>query len=234
MLQEYDITSIPVLNDQNKLIGIITADDVIDVLVEEATEDIHKMVGVNHIEGSYLNTSIIEMVKSRISWLLILMISGSFTGYILQTFEDKLSAVAILAASIPVIMSTSGNAGSQSSSSVIRAIIVENLTLKKNFFDIIKKEFLVSLQCGAIIFIVNILRLLLLNNSGMNLNTAIVISLAIVLSLTLANIVGGLLPLISEAFNIDPASMASPVITTLVDAVSLFVYFTLAIAILKI
>ena len=162
------------------------------------------------------------------------MISGSFTGYILQTFEDKLSAVAILAASIPVIMSTSGNAGSQSSSSVIRAIIVENLTLKKNFFDIIKKEFLVSLQCGAIIFIVNILRLLLLNNSGMNLNTAIVISLAIVLSLTLANIVGGLLPLISEAFNIDPASMASPVITTLVDAVSLFVYFTLAIAILKI
>ena len=234
LLRKYDITSIPVLNNENRLIGIITADDVIDVLVEEATEDIHKMVGVAPTEGSYMNTSIIEMVKSRISWLLILMISGSFTGYILQTFEDKLSAVAVLAASVPVIMSTSGNAGSQSSSSIIRAIIVEHLSLKKNFWDIIKKEFLISLQCGAVIFIVNIIRLLIFSSADMNLHIAVVVSLAIVVSLTLANIVGGLLPLISEAFKIDPASMASPVITTLVDAVSLFVYFWLATVILKI
>ena len=162
------------------------------------------------------------------------MISGSFTGYILQTFEDKLSAVAVLAASVPVIMSTSGNAGSQSSSTVIRAITVEKLTLKKNLFDIIKKELLVSLQCGLVIFIVNILRLLLLSPEGMNIQIAIVVSLAIIVSLTLANIVGGILPLISEALNTDPASMASPVITTLVDAVSLLVYFSLATSILKI
>ncbi|CAM3526194.1 magnesium transporter [Pseudostreptobacillus hongkongensis] len=234
ILKHYDLTSLPVLNNENRLIGIITADDVIDVLVEEATEDIHKIGGVNHVEGSYLNTNILEMVKSRISWLLILMISGSFTGYILQTFEDKLSAVAVLAASVPVIMSTSGNAGSQSSSTVIRAITVEKLTLKKNLFDIIKKELLVSLQCGLVIFIVNILRLLLLSPEGMNIQIAIVVSLAIIVSLTLANIVGGILPLISESLNTDPASMASPVITTLVDAVSLLVYFSLATSILKI
>lgn len=234
ILTHYDLISLPVLNNENRLIGIITADDVIDVLVEEATEDIHKIGGVNHIEGSYLNTCILDIAKSRISWLLILMISGSFTGYILQTFEDKLSAVAVLAASIPVIMSTSGNAGSQSSSSVIRAVTIEKLTLKKNLWDIIKKELTISMQCGIIIFIVNILRLLILSHNGMNIQIAIVVSLSIIVSLTLANIVGGVLPLISEALNIDPASMASPVITTLVDAVSLLVYFSLATSILKI
>lgn len=233
-LKEYDLTSIPVLNDEHRLIGIITADDVIDVLVEEGTEDIHKMSGISYVDGSYIQASNYDIIKSRITWLLILMISASFTGQILQTFEDKLNAVPILAISIPVIMSTAGNAGSQSSTTIIRSIAVDGIRLS-NILSVLKKEFLVSLICGSIIFIVNFLRLIIFNslNNSFNLLIPFVVSLTLFISLAVSNLVGSFLPLLAKSMNLDPASMAAPIITTIVDATSLITYFWLAIYFLK-
>lgn len=233
ILSEYDITSIAVLNNQKRLIGIITADDVIDVLVEEATEDIHKMGGISGLDGSYVKTSIKDMVKSRVTWLLILMISASFTGYILQVFEDKLSAVASLAISIPVIMSTAGNAGSQSSATIIRGIATEDLNFKNHFLTIIGKELLVGLLCGSIVLIVNFIRLIFIGGD-IDYTIALIVSATLFISIITANIVGGILPLLAKVFKIDPASMAAPIITTIVDATSLIVYFYLAIYFLNI
>ena len=233
LLSKYDLTTICVLNDQNCLIGIVTADDVLDILNEEATEDIHKMSGIVPTDGSYLKTGIKEMVKSRISWLLILMISATFTGYILQYFEDKLSALAILSASIPIIMSTAGNAGAQSSTMVIRGIAVDDLNIK-DFFIVLKKELSVGLLCGLILFITNFIRLYIFGSKSTTFAISFVVSLTIAISLISANLAGGVLPLIAKKLKMDPASAAAPLITTIVDATSLIIYFMLAIAILKI
>lgn len=233
LLSKYDITTICVLNDDNRLIGIVTADDVLDILTEEATEDIHKMSGITPTDGSYLKSTVKDMVKSRIYWLLILMISATFTGYILQYFEDKLSAVAILSASIPIIMSTAGNAGGQSSTMVIRGIAIDDLNIS-NIFLVIKKELLVGLICGIILFIINFIRLYVLGNSQITVEIGFVISLTITISLISANVAGGILPLVAKSFKLDPASMAAPLITTIVDATSLITYFLLAIYILGI
>lgn len=228
LIQKYDITAIPVLNSQRRLIGMITADDVLDVLIEEASEDIHKMSGITHTSGSYIQTTIKEMVSSRLSWLLILMVSASFTGQILQIFEDKLNAVAALAISIPVIMSTAGNAGSQSSATIIRSIATDNLVLRDHFMAVLKKEFVVSVLCGSVIFIVNFIRLMIVPSVDKDATIALIVSITLVISLLLANLIGGILPLIAQRFKIDPASMAAPIITTIVDAASLVVYFMLA------
>ena len=233
LLSKYDLTTICVLNDQHCLIGIVTADDVLDILTEEATEDIHKMSGISPTDGSYLKTSIKEMVKSRISWLLILMISATFTGYILQVFEDKLSAVAMLSASIPIIMSTAGNAGTQSSTMVIRGIAVDDLNIK-DIFIVFRKELFVSLLCGAILFVTNFIRLYIFGSKNTTFSISFVDSLTITISLISANIAGGILPLIAKKLKMDPASVAAPLITTIVDATSLIIYFMLAIVILKI
>lgn len=233
LLSKYDLTTICVLNDQNCLIGIVTADDVLDILTEEATEDIHKMSGIVPTDGSYLKTGIKEMVKSRISWLLILMISATFTGYILQYFEDKLSALAILSASIPIIMSTAGNAGAQSSTMVIRGIAVDDLNIK-DIFIVLKKELAVGLLCGAILFVTNFIRLYIFGSKSTTFSISFVVSLTITISLISANLAGGILPLIAKKLKMDPASAAAPLITTIVDATSLIIYFMLAIAILKI
>ena len=233
LLSKYDLTTICVLNDQHCLIGIVTADDVLDILTEEATEDIHKMSGIIPTDGSYLKTGTKEMVKSRISWLLILMISATFTGYILQYFEDKLSAVAILSASIPIIMSTAGNAGAQSSTMVIRGIAVDDLSIN-DIFIVLRKELFVGLLCGAILFITNFIRLFIFGSKNTTFNISLVVSLTITISLVSANIAGGVLPLLAKKLKMDPASAAAPLITTIVDATSLIIYFMLAIAILKI
>ena len=233
LLSKYDLTTICVLNDQHCLIGIVTADDVLDILTEEATEDIHKMSGISPTDGSYLKTSIKEMVMSRISWLLILMISATFTGYILQFFEDKLSAVTVLSASIPIIMSTSGNAGTQSSTMVIRGIAIDDLNIK-DIFIVFRKELFVGLLCGAILFVTNFIRLYIFGSKNTTFSISFVVSLTITISLISANIAGGILPLIAKKLKMDPASAAAALITTIVDATSLIIYFMLAIAILKI
>lgn len=233
ILSKYDLTTVAVLNDQHCLIGIVTADDVLDILNEEATEDIQKMSGISPTDGSYLKTSIKEMVKSRISWLLILMISATFTGYILQFFEDKLSAVTALSASIPIIMSTAGNAGTQSSTMVIRGIAIDDLNIK-DIFIVFRKELFVGLLCGAILFVTNFIRLYIFGSKNTTFSISFVVSLTITISLISANIAGGILPLIAKKLKMDPASSAAPLITTIVDATSLIIYFMLAIAILKI
>lgn len=232
LVRDYDLEAIPILNNEEKLIGIITADDVLDVLVEEADEDLQKMSGLNPSEDIYLKSSTISIVRNRIYWLLVLMISATFTGYIIQYYEDKLTALTILAASIPVIMSTSGNSGSQSSAMIIRAIATDNLSIKDIFY-IIKKEFLVALLTGTVMGLLNFMRLYLFT-SNMNFSIALVITLTITFAIMISDIIGAILPLIAQIFKIDPATMAAPLITTLVDATSLIVYFSLATLILKI
>ncbi len=234
IIKENDLDSIAVLNSENCLIGIITADDIVDVLVEEATEDIHKMAGINNLDDSYIKTPIKDMVKSRVNWLLFLMISGSFIGYILHYYEAKIGTMIILSVNIPIIMSTSGNAGSQSSATIIRAISTEKLTIKKHLFKVIKKEFLISILSGIIIFIANYFRIVLLGGDSVNYTVAFVVSLSLFISLIISNVIGGILPLIAKQLNIDPASMAAPIITTIVDATSLSIYFYLAMYFLNI
>lgn len=223
--KKYDILVLPVVNDDNCLIGIITSDDIIDVFEEEVTEDIQKMAAIRPINESYLDTSFLTMVRSRLPWLLILMISATLTGGILAGFEEALGVIPALAAFVPMIMGTAGNAGSQASVMVIRGIAVDDLNVKDTI-KVLWKETQVSLICGAILFVVSVIRIMVLPPS-VTIDIALVVSLALVLSLFVAKVVGGLLPLLSLIIKQDPAAMAAPLITTVVDALALIIYFNL-------
>ena len=230
IFQKYDISVVGVVNSQFKLVGIITVDDVIDVLEEEATEDIHLMAGIRPVEGSYLESNVWEIFKSRIPWLLILMIPATLTGMIIAGNSAILLIVPSLVNFIPMLMDTAGNAGSQASAMVIRGIVVDDLSIK-DFLAVLFKELRASFITGLILFVINTLRIVIfMPNIG--LTVAILVSFTVFLTITLANLIGGLLPLFALILKIDPASMSGPVITTLVDAVSLLVYFTIAIAVL--
>ncbi|HET6786088.1 MAG TPA: magnesium transporter [Erysipelotrichaceae bacterium] len=231
VFKKYDYSVIPVVNDEEKLIGIITADDIIDVIYEETTEDIQKIAAITPMEGSYTETNIIEMAKSRVSWLIILMVSATFTGLIIQGYEQTLTLIPALAASMPMIMSTAGNAGSQSSIMVIRGISVDNMSIK-DFWLVIWKELKIGLVIGLILFIVNVIRLMIFTPS-VSIEADLVISLTVFITILMANITGGLLPLFALIFKQDPAAMASPLITTIVDALALIVYFKLAMQFLS-
>jgi len=220
------------VNDEEKLIGIITVDDIIDVIYEETTEDIQKIAAIIPMEGSYTETNIFEMAKSRVSWLIILMVSATFTGLIIQGYEQTLTLIPALAASMPMIMSTAGNAGSQSSIMVIRGISVDNMNIK-DFWLVIWKELKIGLVIGLILFVVNVARLLIFT-PDVSIQTDLVISTTVFVTILMANITGGLLPLIALIFKQDPAAMASPLITTIVDALALIVYFKLAMQFLSI
>ena len=226
VFKKYDFSVLPVVNDEKKLIGIITADDIIDVLLEETTEDIQKIAAITPMEGSYTETNILEMAKSRVSWLIILMVSATFTGLIIQGYEQTLTLIPALAASMPMIMSTAGNAGSQSSIMVIRGISVDNMSIK-DFWLVIWKELKIGLVIGLVLFVVNVLRLMIFT-PDVGFTTDLVISTTVFITILMANITGGLLPLIALIFKQDPAAMASPLITTIVDALALIVYFKLA------
>jgi magnesium transporter len=232
VFKKYDFSVLPVVNDEKKLIGIITADDIIDVLLEETTEDIQKIAAIIPMEGSYTETNILEMAKSRASWLIILMVSATFTGLIIQGYEQTLTLIPALAASMPMIMSTAGNAGSQSSIMVIRGISVDNMSIK-DFWLVIWKELKIGLVIGLVLFVVNVLRLMIFTPE-VGLTTDLVISTTVFITILMANITGGLLPLIALIFKQDPAAMASPLITTIVDALALIVYFRLAMYFLSI
>jgi magnesium transporter len=232
VFKKYDFSVIPVVNDEEKLIGIITADDIIDVIYEETTEDIQKIAAIIPMEGSYTETSIFEMAKSRVSWLIILMVSATFTGLIIQGYEQTLTLIPALAASMPMIMSTAGNAGSQSSIMVIRGISVDNMNIK-DFWLVIWKELKIGLVIGLILFGVNVARLMIFT-PDVSIQTDLVISTTVFITILMANITGGLLPLIALIFKQDPAAMASPLITTIVDALALIVYFKLAMQFLSI
>lgn len=225
IMSKYDLIALPVVDDNHRILGIITIDDVLDIIESETTEDIQKMSGISPTDGNYLELSSFEISKSRIVWLLILMISATVSGSIVTANRDITTITSILIF-MPMIMDTAGNAGCQSSAMVIRGIIVDKMKFS-NLFSIIKKEFLNSIILGTVLFVVNTLRIIIFM-PNIKWEMAIMVSLTILIIVTIANMIGGILPLIGEALKIDPASMSEPLLTTACDAISLTAYFTLA------
>lgn len=235
LFEKYDILALPVVDTENRLIGIITVDDAIDIMQEETTEDIEKMAAITPLDKTYLKTGILEIFKSRIPWLLFLMFTATFTGWIINAFESALAVQSALIAFIPMIMNTGGNSGSQSSVTVIRALSLGDIGFKDSF-KVFLKEFRVSLICGAVLSVANFLKIILLDNmlmkSGISYSVALVVSLTILATVIFAKIVGCLLPIFAKKIGLDPTVMASPFITTFVDTISLLIYFTIASALL--
>lgn len=239
LFDKYNFLALPVVDMEERLVGIITFDDAIDVLQEENTEDIHKMNAmVRTTEKPYLKISIFETFKSRIPWLLLLMISATFTGMIITSFEDKLSALIVLTAFIPMLMDTGGNSGGQASATIIRALSLNEIDLN-DIFKVIWKEIRVGFVCGLTLSIVNFFKILLidkllLGTKGITFKVDLVISLTLFIEIIFAKIVGCTLPIFAKKLKFDPAVMSSPFITTIVDALSLLIYFGLSTAILHI
>ena len=218
--------------------GIVTVDDAMDVLQEEVTEDIEKMAAILPSDKPYLKTSTLETYKARIPWLLLLMISATFTGQIISSFEDALAAATILTAYIPMLMDTGGNCGSQASVTVIRGISLNEIEFS-DIFRVIWKEIRVAVVCGATLAAANFVKLmlvdrLLFHNAAMTIPVAAVICCTMVCTVLCAKLVGCSLPLLAKKIGFDPAVMASPFITTIVDALSLLIYFRFATLLLGI
>ena len=238
LLSRYHFLALPVVDGENRMLGIVTFDDAMEVLEEETTEDIQIMGGMLPSERTYLKSSAWALFKSRIPWLLLLMISATFTGMIITSFEDALAVQVALTAFIPMLMGTGGNSGSQASVTVIRALSLDELRLS-DWPRVFWKEIRTSVLCGAVLAAVCFLKIwlvdrLLLNNPAITVEVDAVVSLALLVTVILAKLVGGILPLLAKAVKLDPAVMASPFITSIVDAVSLLVYFLFARLILKI
>ncbi|MBS3972233.1 MAG: magnesium transporter [Erysipelotrichia bacterium] len=227
LMQRYDMTVAPIVNDELRLIGIVTIDDMIDVLEDEVTEDIQKMAAILPLEGSYLESSLSDIVKSRIAWLLVLMVSATLTGSIIGGFEEQIELNPALSFFIPMIMSTAGNAGSQASTMVIRGIVVDQLDTK-DIFKVLSKELMVALLSGSVIFMANMIRVLVFMPNT-DLSVHVVVSTTLFIMMVISKMVGGLLPLLAKKLNQDPAAMAAPLITTIVDALAMLIYFTLAL-----
>lgn len=225
LFKKYDYFVMPVVDNENRLVGIVTVDDILDVIDQENTEDFQKMAAMEPTEKEYLKTSSLQLAKHRIPWLLILMISATFTGGIIRKFEHTLQSVTILAAFIPMLMDTGGNSGAQSSTLAIRGLALNEIRTK-DLFKVMWKEFKVSIIVGMSLAAINFLRILLIEK--VELLIALTVSITIFVTIILAKIVGGALPIIAKKLKLDPAIMAGPLITTIVDAVALIVYFTIA------
>ncbi len=225
VVKHYDLLSVPVVDREERLVGIVTVDDVIDILQEEATEDIEKMAAITPTDKPYLRTGIFETYKARMPWLLLLMISATFTGAIITRFEDALATFVVLTAYIPMLMDTGGNSGSQASVSVIRALSLGDVEFR-DVLRVIWKEIRVAVLCGATLAAANFLKLLFLDKLA--LPVAAVVCFTLVLVVLVAKIIGCTLPMLADRVGLDPAVMASPFITTLVDAIALLTYFRLA------
>ncbi len=225
LFQKYGFTAMPVVDNESRMVGIITIDDVVDILEEEATEDIEKMAAIVPSDKPYPKVGIFETYKSRIPWLLFLMVSATFTGAIITGFEDALSAYVVLTAYIPMLMDTGGNAGGQASVSIIRALSLKEIEFK-DLFKIIWKEIRVAVLCGLTLSAANFLKLLFFDRLAIT--VAAVICLTLLIVVTIAKLVGCCLPMLASKLGFDPAVMASPFITTIVDALSLLVYFNIA------
>lgn len=223
---DYDLLALPVVDHEERIVGIITVDDAVDVIEEEATEDIEKMGAIIPSEKPYLKTGVWETWKSRIPWLMLLMISAIFTGSIITMYEDALAKAVILTSFIPMLMGTGGNSGSQASVTVIRSMSLNDI----EFGDILKvvwKEFRVSLLCGISLAVVTFIKVLVVDNTG-GVIIPLVVASAMLVTIVIAKIIGCMLPMLAKKVGLDPAVMASPFITTLVDAISLIVYFKIA------
>ena len=228
MFDKYDFYALPVVDTENRLVGIITVDDAINVLREEISEDFEKMAAIQPNEEGYFETSVFEHAKNRILWLLILMLSSAITGGIITEYENAFAAVPLLVAFIPMIMGTGGNCGSQSSTLIIRGLATDEINLK-DIFKVLWKEIRVSVIVGIVLAIVNGIRIMI---QYKDLQLAIVIGLTLIGTVTLAKMLGCLLPLLAKKLKLDPAIMAAPLITTLVDIFSILVYFQIATAIM--
>lgn len=222
---KYDLLAIPVVDDENRLVGIITFDDAIDVMQDEATEDIKKMAAIIPSDKTYFKTTVFETWKARIPWLLLLMVSATFTGMIITSFEDALAAYTVLTAYIPMLMDTGGNSGGQASVTIIRALSLEEIEFS-DIFKVIWKESRVAILCGLTLSICNFVKLLLLDR--VTVQVALVVCITLAVTVLMAKIIGCTLPILAKKIGFDPAVMASPFITTIVDAISLIVYFRVA------
>ena len=229
--QKYDFTAMPVVDNEERLVGIITVDDIVDILQEEATEDIEKMAAIVPTDKPYMKTTVFETWKKRIPWLLLLMISATFTGSIITSFEDALSACVVLTAYIPMLMDTGGNAGGQASVTIIRGLSLNEIEFK-DAFRVLWKEARVAVLCGLTLAAANFVKLLLLDH--VTIAVAAVVCLTLIAAVFIAKVIGCLLPMLAKKIGFDPAVMASPFITTIVDALSLLIYFSIATAVMHI
>ena len=232
MFSKYDFLALPVVDMENRMVGIVTVDDAIDVLEDEATEDMEKMGGILPSEKTYIRSSAWELFKNRIPWLLLLMVSATFTGMIITAFEDALAVQVVLTAFIPMLMGTGGNSGSQSSVTIIRALSLDELKLA-DLPRVVWKEIRTAVLCGLVLAVVCYLKLWfvdgkLLGNGDITPQVNLVVCLALFVTVLSAKIVGAVLPMAAKALKLDPAVMASPFITSIVDALSLLVYFLFA------
>jgi magnesium transporter len=225
IIKKYDLIVLPVVDIENRLLGIITIDDVMDVIDKEATEDFHKMAGISPVEESYLKTSAFTMARQRIMWLIVLMISATFTGRIIKSYEDVLQSVVILASFIPMLMDTGGNAGAQSSTIVVRALALGDVTIKDTF-KILRKEFFISFIVALVLAAINYLRLITLTKTS--LDVALTVSVTLIFVVIISKIIGASLPVVAKVLKLDPAIMAGPLITTILDALTLTIYFKFA------
>ena len=232
MFSKYNFLALPVVDGENRMVGIVTFDDAMDVMEEEATEDMELMSGITPSEKPYLRSSPFELFKNRIPWLMLLMVSATFTGLIMTAFEGALEAQIALSAFIPMLMGTGGNSGAQSSVTVIRGLSLGELKFR-DIGSVLLKEFVTSLLCGLSLALVCFVKIwlvdkLLFGNANITLEVDLVVCLALCVTVVLAKVVGCLLPIGAKAIRLDPAVMASPFITTIVDALSLLVYFLFA------
>ena len=236
MFDRYDMLSLPVVDKEGRLVGIVTVDDAIDVIQEEASEDIELMAAILPSEKTYLKTGVFETFKARIPWLLLLMISATFTGAIISSFEAKLAQCIALVAFIPMLMGTGGNSGSQTAVSVIRALSLGDIEFR-DILSVIWKELRVAVIVGIVLGIINFIKLYLVDflwlhtfDNGSELAEMATICLTLILIIIVAKLLGAVLPIVAKKFGLDPAVMASPLVTTILDAVSLLIYFGIAAA----
>ena len=232
--KKYDLLSVPVVDNEGRLVGIITIDDIIDIIDEEATEDFEKMANLTPSDDEYLKTKIGVLAKNRIPWLIILLISSTFTGQIIEGFETKLAAIAGMTACIPMLMGTGGNSGSQVSTLIIRGLALDEIRVK-DYFKVLWKEIRVSFMVGFVLALVNIVRMFVLRYTlGSDASTSVifVVSFSIWCVVIVAKIMGCSLPIIAKLCRMDPAMMTGPLMSTVVDAVSLLIYFALANALI--
>lgn len=232
VIAKYDLLSVPVVDSERRLVGIVTVDDALDVVREEAAEDIEKMAAITPTDRPYSRTGVGEIFRKRIPWLLLLMISATFTGAIISHYEEALGAYVVLTSFIPMLMDTGGNAGGQASVTVIRGLSLGEIVPRRDALSILLKEVRVALLCGSVLAIVAAAKVLLVDRAGTV--VAAVVALTLFFSVLTAKSVGSMLPLLARRLGLDPAVMASPFITTIVDAVSLMIYFRIATALLGI
>lgn len=228
LFRKYDLLALPVVDADNLMVGIVTVDDAIDVMVDEATEDISKMAAVNPSEESYFDTSVFQHAKNRVLWLLFLMLSSTVTGILITKYEKAFEAVPLLVSFIPMLMGTGGNCGSQSSALIIRGIALDEIHFN-DIFRAMFKEFCVSIVVGVILAVANGIRILIMYRDPL---IAVVVGCSLIVTIIISKLIGCVLPLLAKKVNIDPAIVSAPIISTLVDTCSILVFFSIATALL--